>query len=357
MRSLIIGLCIAAQASVLAYMVYGRENIIATGQMVTIATAPIDPRDPFRGDYVRLRYPMNNFSSAPKRWTTESYAPRKGDQIYAVLKARNSGLHEVSYFTNKQPESNTPETALYIRGRVQTNTQFFGRNSVNARYGIEQLYVQQGTGTDIELKRGIRGGMQTVMEADIAIGQDGTAVLTGYQWSSLGIELEVTESFGLVIDEQQTGSVVDSQNTDLQTNTDTTVPPVRVQIQNVSEQSITINNPGDNCGFRIEPALRSTSVFEEASNSCTANTESAPYTLAPEQVLSIDINLQDPRWHVALKGNEDSPSGDLRSFSEYSELFRIVYRTSPDNAATDSLAEYWQGDLVSQAFSQQGRVD
>ena len=150
MRSLFIVFCIAAQVSVLAYMVFGREHIIATGQKVAIATAPIDPRDPFRGDYVRLRYPMNSFSSAPTHWTPEDYEPRRGDQIYAVLKARSSGLHEVSYFTNLQPDNNTSDKAPYIRGRVQSNTQFVGRNAINIKFEIEQLYVQQGSGTDIE---------------------------------------------------------------------------------------------------------------------------------------------------------------------------------------------------------------
>lgn len=357
MRSLIIALCIAAQAAVLAYMVFGREHIIATGQKVTIATAPIDPRDPFRGDFVRLKYPMNSFSAAPTRWAPESYEPRKGDRIYAILKPRSSGLYELSYFTNEQPDGNTSNTTVYIRGRVQSNRQFSGRNSFNAKFGVEQLYVQQGAGIDIEERRGIRGGMQTAMEAEIAIGKNGTAVLTDYRWSPLGILLEVTDSFTLVNDEQQSNATTGSQDTDSQPNTDVTIPPVKIQVQNLSDQSITINNPGDNCGFRLEPAMLSNSVFKEAINSCTGNTDEVPYTLTPGQALSIDINLQDTRWHVVLNNNEDTLPGDIRSFTQYSELFRVVYRTPQINEPTDPSTPYWQGDLVSQAFNQQGWID
>lgn len=357
MRSLIIALCIAAQVSVLGYMIFGREHIIATGQKVTIATAPIDPRDPFRGDYVRLRYPMNSFSSAITRWTPDSYEPRKGDKIYAVLKARSSGLHEVSYFTNVQPDNNTTQHTLYIRGRVQSNTQFTGRNTVNAKFGIEQLFVQQGTGTDIEDRRGIRGGMQNAMEVKISIGSTGTAVLTDHGWSPLGIELELTESFRLENVEPPVILATDTRDSNSQTTTDVIAPPVRIRIQNLSDQAITLNNPGDNCGFRLEPAMRNTSVFKEANNSCTAITEKLPYTLAPGQILSIDINLQDPRWHVALMNTEDSLPADLRSFTQLSELFRIVYRTPESDEAIGSPTPYWQGDLLSQAFNQQGRID
>lgn len=363
MRSLIIILCVAAQLAVLAYMVFGRESIIANGQRITIATAPIDPRDPFRGDYVRLRYPMNSFASAPTRWNPENYEPRRGDQIYAVLNARRSGLHEVSYFTNQQPDIQASEGTAFIRGRVQTNSQFSGLNSVNARFGVEQLYVQQGTGLAIEDKRGIRGGMQTAMHAQIAISNNGTAVLTDYQWSPLGIELELTDSFRQVPEAPQTTAGSNAQENSSPTDVDESVstsepePPVRVRIQNLSDQSITLNNPGENCGFRLEPAARSQSAFKEAEHSCTANTDITPYTMTPGQVLSIDINLQDPRWYVVLADNESATAADLRSFTGHSELFRIVYRTAQDSPAINTDTSVWQGDLVSQGFNQQGWID
>ena len=40
-------------------MVFGREMVVQRGTKIGFATAPLDPRDPFRGDYVRLRYPLN----------------------------------------------------------------------------------------------------------------------------------------------------------------------------------------------------------------------------------------------------------------------------------------------------------
>ena len=59
MRRLFIVLCIAAQILVLGVMAGKREFILATGERVFLRTAPIDPRDPFRGDFVRLRYDIS----------------------------------------------------------------------------------------------------------------------------------------------------------------------------------------------------------------------------------------------------------------------------------------------------------
>ena len=172
MRSWIIAVCIAAQIAVLAYMVFGREMVIQRGVKISIATAPIDPRDPFRGDFVRLRYPLNALSHAPVRWQPADYQPRKGDKMYAVLEKRPGGLYDVAYFSNLPPAAETK--SLYLRGRIQRPVSRNGRNQVDVNYGIEQLFVEQGSGLDIEERRGIRGGMQNAMHARIAIGPWGS---------------------------------------------------------------------------------------------------------------------------------------------------------------------------------------
>ncbi len=345
MRSWLILLCITAQTSALAYMIFGRESVIADGQRIYIATAPIDPRDPFRGDFVRLRYPMNSLLSAPNRWLPDDTIPAKGDKVYAVLKPLPDGLHELDYFTNQPPTD-----ALFIRGR-RAGGRFIGRiDSLDINFGVEQLYVQQDSGKIIENKRGIRGGMQTAMEVEIAINDAGTAVLTNYRWAKLGIQLELTDQF-----RQIATQTANQKNNNEQPNPASS-PSILVTIQNVSDESVTLNNPGDNCGFHIEPADKATSKYIESENVCTNVSETKPLVLNPEETHIIEIRLQDPRWYITHTENGQSESTDLRTIMDTSTQFRIVYR-GPKNPNQDSPVGLWPGNLVSQAFSVRGRID
>ncbi len=368
MRSWIIAACIAGQLAVLAYMVFGREMIIQRGTKISIATAPIDPRDPFRGDYVQLRYPLNALSHAPVRWQPADFKPRKGDKIYAVLEQRPGGLYDVAYFSNLPPDEETE--SLYLRGRIQRPVSWNGRNQVDVSYGIEQLFVEQGSGLDIEERRGIRGGMQNAMHARIAIGADGSAVLTGYTWSDIAIGLEITETFRLPIPTEPQESELGSDST----APAPAPPPIRVTITNVSQYSLTLNNPGDNCGFTLEPLARSNSEFFRPEGVC-ADLPVTPVTLSAGESMILDIDLVDPRWHMSQKLNDDIQTADIRAFQDSGEWYRLVYRSeqqagtlannSADNRKTTgvtlednaSATPFWQGDLVSQAFSAGGQID
>ena len=59
MRKLAIIMAIVAQAAALAWVVIERETVSRTGTVVYLRTAPVDPRDVFRGDYVQLSYDIN----------------------------------------------------------------------------------------------------------------------------------------------------------------------------------------------------------------------------------------------------------------------------------------------------------
>ena len=59
MRKAFILAAIILQVMVLAYMAGEREYILKNGKLIHLRTAPVDPRDLFRGDYVRLNYEIS----------------------------------------------------------------------------------------------------------------------------------------------------------------------------------------------------------------------------------------------------------------------------------------------------------
>lgn len=346
MRSALILLCVVVQVAVLGHMVYGRESIVKNGLRIHMATAPIDPRDPFRGDFVRLRYPLNNLNSAPNQWSMPDKVLGKGDVIYAVLEKMPSGLYEAIQFTDTKPK-----TGIFIRGRKNHRGRSLGRNVIHARFGIEQLFVEQGKGKTIEDKRGIRGGMQTAMEMEIALDSKGTAVITDYRWSQLGIKLELTSNFALA-----NNSVAVADNEQASQNVEKVLPQLRVTVQNVSDETITLNNPGDNCGFALEPANKE-SAFSAAANGCNVVGAADPLELSPGGVHLIELHLADPRWHVEHTVNGKKRSGDIRSMDRADEMMRIVYRAANSSVNSINGVQLWQGDLMSQGFNSRGRID
>ncbi|MGQ7844779.1 GDYXXLXY domain-containing protein [Granulosicoccus sp. 3-233] len=364
MRSTLIAACIAAQAFVLGYMVYEREAVIAHGTSVSIATAPIDPRDPFRGDFVRLRYGLNSLDHAPVRWTPADTVPRKGDRIYAVLQARPGGLHDVAYFTNVEPDPAADN--LFLRGRLRTDSPGIGLNRVDVGYGIEQLFVEQGHGIEIEQRQGLRGGLQTALHARISVNAYGTAVLTGYDWNALAIGIEIADDFALNRNipadaDPATGTGPDNNNN---SDSNAASAPLTLTVVNQSDQTVTLNNPGENCGFHLEPMNHVTSGYREPDGVCSG-LAAEPLTLAPGDSLVIPVDLAEPRWQMSLLLNGETVTADVRSFRNNGEWFRLVYRSldtsgvqsdSPPGKAMKA-TDFWQGELVSQAFNALGQLD
>lgn len=55
-KTLLFALIALAQLAIPAWMIVDHERILREGEVLHFRTAPIDPRDPFRGEYVRLDF-------------------------------------------------------------------------------------------------------------------------------------------------------------------------------------------------------------------------------------------------------------------------------------------------------------
>ena len=83
MRAIAILLLIVFQIVVLAYMTGNREYILRYGQIVYLRTAPIDPRDLFRGDFVRLNYELTSVDTSLTDFSATKI--NKGHKVFALL--------------------------------------------------------------------------------------------------------------------------------------------------------------------------------------------------------------------------------------------------------------------------------
>jgi uncharacterized membrane-anchored protein len=301
MRRVLVIIVIACQVLVLAFMAGKREYIAVSGRTVHLRTAPIDPRDMFRGDYVKLRYDLSTvpYSKADPDVVEQFKTNRTGTEVYAALREGEDGLAELAYLSLNRPQG---LFAAY-------NDQIASGGGLPVVYGIESYFVEQGKGLVMERMRGSRNTVQIPMEMELAVAGDGTAVLQGHRWSRLGLGIEMLTS-------RQTGTVPRKKSAQF-----------RITFKNNTEKPLALVNMPGYCDV---------------------------VTLEPDATGFVEIDLSDPDWLVNFQGKAQEP-GEL----QWQERFRIVYQP-PDAAACAHLREanlVWHGRMSTAAFHGRGNID
>lgn len=140
----------------LLWVVHGRATILREGTEVRLRTAPVDPRDFFRGDYVVLSYEISTV--APES-PAAADALKRGQPVFVRLRRAADGFAEAVSAAAARPEPAAGE--VVIAGRVVAagicaTTAAGGtdcaqpRRFVRVAYGLENYFVPQGQGRAIE---------------------------------------------------------------------------------------------------------------------------------------------------------------------------------------------------------------
>lgn len=111
-----------------------------------LKTAPVDPRDFLRGDYVVLNY---DISSVPVQTVSGGIPAEAGERVLWVrLKKQEDGFWTVirSSFHELPPQ---PETVI-LRSQPFYSGGLAAGDSMRVEYGIERYYVPEGEGKPIE---------------------------------------------------------------------------------------------------------------------------------------------------------------------------------------------------------------
>jgi uncharacterized membrane-anchored protein len=338
MKKSFVILAVILQLIVLAYMAGEREYILRNGRVIHLRTAPIDPRDMFRGDYVRLNYEISRIPVNMLKGIDSISELKKGDKIYVSLQEGPNGLYELVDAGLEKPAN-----GIYLAGRLPYPYRTLrASNPIWINYGIEAYFVEQGQGRAIEKRRGNRTGIQVPLEMEIAVGGGGKAVIRGYRWSPLGIGLTVLR--GLQRNQQ-------SQDQERPRSA-----IVQLTLANASDKPLGIVNLPDYCSFSLEPVPWAKKKWALAHNPCEGALPSDVdvITLAPEQHMRFDFEFSTERWLVEADG-QIKQIGSL----DGSEQFRLVYRP-PDEAASRHLSQkdiIWHGYLASRVFHGRGQID
>ena len=127
---------VALQTLIIAAVPARRAYTLCVGRTVFLKTAPVDPYDVLSGYHVVLSCDISNSSRLPG-----SPALNGGETIHVVLAEGQDGFWHAEAASRDWPR-NVPPGAVVIKG---TGT---GRRGI--RYGIENYFIPEGMGREIE---------------------------------------------------------------------------------------------------------------------------------------------------------------------------------------------------------------
>lgn len=338
---------VVLQVLALAYLAGEREWILRTGRTVLLRTAPVDPRDPMRGDYARLSY---DISRVPLRQADEAVQamlkPAKGDsrrperRLYATLRTSTDGIADVTGLTATKPAE-----GLFIRGFSHAAD----GESVIVRYGVEALFLEQGKSRQLEDQR-IREQAGRPLDVEVALGSGGIAVIKGYRWEALGLTV-TTETEAVPASNGAGGTRREVRR----------VISATVELKNHGTGEVAIIDLPDGRSLRLVPDER----WNEARYQWVGATLAPPapasahvILLKPGQTHRIKIDLTRPEWFVIDTKAAGSPRPiPLRDIGEtWGAPFRLHYSPPPATAtrALPHADRIRHSPLVSRVFNTQG---
>lgn len=343
---------VVLQLLALVFMAGEREWILRTGRTVLLRTAPIDPNDPMRGDYVRLDYeisrvPRDRLEDGLPKVFAEPWDGRRTPErrVYARLDVGEDGIAELAALTDAKPDE-----GIFIRGRAQDSA---GRN-VQVRYGIEALFMQQGTARKLEDMR-LRERAGVPLDIEVALRNSGAAVLKNYKWEPLGITLEFERTPAPPRNDGNAPGTARPQQL---------ITGVTVELKNHGPEEVAIVDLPNGGSLRLVPDDR----WQDARHRWVGEDRAASRPEAGDVIvlkagasLKIKIDLTEPAWLVvSTMPTADKTPVALRDVTDpWSSSFRIEY-APPSKASVSGLPNanlIRHGRLRSRAFNPTGGVD
>lgn len=137
------------QTVILGTIIQSRASILSNGVEVLLKTAPVDPRDFLRGDYVVLNY---DISSVPVQTVSGGIPAEPGEHtLWVRLKKQEDGFWTVTESSFHELPL-LPETVI-LRSQPFYSGALAAGDNMRVEYGIERYYVPEGEGKPIEEAR------------------------------------------------------------------------------------------------------------------------------------------------------------------------------------------------------------
>ncbi len=172
---------VVLQLAIIGSLIAGHYATATTGTEVRLRIAPVDPRDPLRGDYLSFTYDISRL-----RRDSFKTAPKAGQTVYVPLSKGDRGVWGYAQYPIQTTlparggASGVPKDVVYIRGVVKNASPnaASGGGDVQITYGIEEYFVAEGKAAGFPTMRVLQAPQgEPVAVSAVAVGEDGAAVL------------------------------------------------------------------------------------------------------------------------------------------------------------------------------------
>jgi len=138
------------QLYVPAKMIWDKETVVVSGVEYKFKTAPVDPADPFRGKYIRLRYDSETVVVD----TTLDW--ERGELVYAVLNNDEDGFAKIDTLLKEQPNNGQDYISVEVRyaSSPAIRKRYPSRNYKNTiliKYPFDRFYMEESKAYDAEV--------------------------------------------------------------------------------------------------------------------------------------------------------------------------------------------------------------
>ena len=168
---------VVLQTAALLTMVGMKQHTLNTGTPVLLETEPIDPRSLFSGDYVILNYKISALDL--NKVSNDKREFKSNETVYVTLKPGKPYWEPIGVAHEISPAA--PGNVV-IKGKVDWVSDNFWNPSTqkeekgkffHARYGIENYFVPEGEGRDIE--RRVVDGVNQKIDVRVAVDVKGNS--------------------------------------------------------------------------------------------------------------------------------------------------------------------------------------
>lgn len=133
------GLMAAFMLGLPAWMIIAHERVLAQGEVFLFRTAPVDPRDPFRGEYVRLGFEAETGDWAPPFKSGDDF---RSATAWAVLERDEEGFARIARLAAEREQG---EPA------VEVTWSTYGDGPVTrVSLPFDRFYLEEGKGATTE---------------------------------------------------------------------------------------------------------------------------------------------------------------------------------------------------------------
>lgn len=135
-------LVLALQCAWLLGTTFQQERALRVGRTIMLETAPVDPRDLLRGDYLILNYKISTVSANLFSPPLEADLPQ-GTTVWVTLALSTNQFHAVTRASTVKfaPEANE----ILVRSKSMSPRRS-STDSIRLEYSLEKYFVAEGTG-------------------------------------------------------------------------------------------------------------------------------------------------------------------------------------------------------------------